>query len=195
MHAAQGKRIMQRMTLGEAAARLGVHPSTLRRWSDTGHVPSSRTKGGHRRFERQVIERLAADELLTEEPPAPNGSPHRVEQWEGLLTRERRVELRQLGQRLLGLLLQYLTRGGESQRHLAESRLVGRSYGEQSAHARLAMLEMVEAFVYFRAHFTEVALKGRSDLPDGAAGEALRPRIDRFMNEVLLGAIEGYGVD
>lgn len=184
----------QRLTLGEAAERLGVHPSTLRRWSDTGHVPSSRTQGGHRRFERQMIERLAADEFLGD-APASNGNPHQIENLDGLLTRERRGELRQLGQRLLGLLLQYLTRGVDGQRYLAESRIVGRSYGEQSATARLAMLEMVEAFVFFRAHFTEVALKGGAAAPDGAQQRELRQRIDRFMNEVLLGAIEGYGVD
>ncbi len=38
------------LPLGKAAALLGVHTMTLRRWSDSGRFPSYRTPGGHRRF-------------------------------------------------------------------------------------------------------------------------------------------------
>lgn len=36
--------------LADAAAALGVSLSTVRRWADSGRVPSERTAGGHRRF-------------------------------------------------------------------------------------------------------------------------------------------------
>jgi excisionase family DNA binding protein len=38
------------LSLSEAARRLGVHPSTLRRWADAGDIKVSVTPGGHRRF-------------------------------------------------------------------------------------------------------------------------------------------------
>jgi len=43
------------LRLAEAASILGVRPETLRRWADTGKVPSVRTPGGERRFRREDI--------------------------------------------------------------------------------------------------------------------------------------------
>ncbi len=44
------------ITLPEAAKMLGVGPTTLKRWSDQGRLPHTRTPGGHRRFLRSVIQ-------------------------------------------------------------------------------------------------------------------------------------------
>lgn len=44
------------LRLSEAAAALGVHPDTLRRWADKGRVPVTRTPGGERRFARADVE-------------------------------------------------------------------------------------------------------------------------------------------
>lgn len=47
---------------GDAAALLGgVDPTTVARWADTGVLPFFRTPGGHRRFRRADVERLARD--------------------------------------------------------------------------------------------------------------------------------------
>ncbi len=43
------------ITLPEAARLLGVGSTTLKRWSDQGRIPHTRTPGGHRRFLRSVI--------------------------------------------------------------------------------------------------------------------------------------------
>ena len=43
------------LRLAEAAALLGVHPDTLRRWTDEGKVPCTRTPGGQRRYTREAI--------------------------------------------------------------------------------------------------------------------------------------------
>src|SRR5512147_1949322 len=49
--------------LNEAAKRLGVHSTTLRRWSDTGEIAVMVTPGGHRRFAVTEIERFTAERL------------------------------------------------------------------------------------------------------------------------------------
>jgi excisionase family DNA binding protein len=44
------------LTLGQAAAFLGVAHSTIRKWSDQGRVAAFYTPGGHRRFRRRDLE-------------------------------------------------------------------------------------------------------------------------------------------
>ncbi len=48
------------LALGAASRLLGVDPDTLRRWARDGRVDAFVTPGGHRRFERQSLERLVA---------------------------------------------------------------------------------------------------------------------------------------
>ncbi|MCB9434622.1 MAG: helix-turn-helix domain-containing protein, partial [Ardenticatenaceae bacterium] len=38
------------LPLKQAASLLDVHPTTLRRWADSGDIPVLLTPGGHRRF-------------------------------------------------------------------------------------------------------------------------------------------------
>ena len=48
------------LSLGPASRLLGVDPDTLRRWADAGKVDAWATPGGHRRFNRRSLERLAS---------------------------------------------------------------------------------------------------------------------------------------
>ena len=44
------------LTASQAARHLGVSISTIRRWSDAGHLSGYRTPGGQRRFSEQQLD-------------------------------------------------------------------------------------------------------------------------------------------
>lgn len=47
------------ITPDEAAEMLGVEPRTIARWSDTGELWRTFTRGGHRRYDRDEVRDLA----------------------------------------------------------------------------------------------------------------------------------------
>ncbi len=47
------------LRVGEVAALFHVSPKTVVRWAEDGKLPHIVTLGGHRRFPRESIERLA----------------------------------------------------------------------------------------------------------------------------------------
>ena len=199
------------LTLHDASEMLGVATSTLRRWGDAGRVPMKRTLGGHRRFARDEIARLAGGqashaELIPAPPPhpSPHPAPHawgidshemaRQEWHARLAARPGADRMRGLGQRLLGLLIQYINRREEDSRFLKEARAVGSSYGGEAHQAQASMHDTVEAFLFFRSSFSELAmpLPGIAQPTDLAEAAALQARLNRFMDAILLGVIAGY---
>ena len=57
------------LSLSGAANVLGVHPSTVRLWSDKGILPVHKTQGGHRRYKQNEISLWAQS----------NHKPHEIE--------------------------------------------------------------------------------------------------------------------
>ncbi len=55
------------LTAPEAAGILGVGTSTIKRWADDGRLACVRTAGGHRRFERAVVESFLGREGVASE--------------------------------------------------------------------------------------------------------------------------------
>lgn len=76
------------LTTTEAAEVAAVAPSTIKRWADQGILPSSRTAGGHRRFERFAIERL-----LRGQPASDSSSDPVAAAWVRCLVDGRRHEV------------------------------------------------------------------------------------------------------
>jgi excisionase family DNA binding protein len=195
------------VSLQEASGLLGVAASTLRRWGDAGRVPMKRTLGGHRRFSRAAIDRLAsgqpADMALAHGAAAQRSWSFDTrdlarQEWHNHFTAGPLTDrMRGLGQRLLGLLIQYINRREEDSRFLAEARAVGETYGRESRAADISLHDTVEAFLFFRGVFSQLAmpLPGIAQPTDLAEAAGLRTRLDRFMDAILLGVIAGYEGD
>jgi excisionase family DNA binding protein len=189
------------LSLNEASHLLGVAPATVRRWGDAGRVPTKRTLGGHRRFERAAIERLLAN-LRSDEIAPPMeltrswSIDHQVlaqQDWHTRLAAGPTTDrMRGLGQRLLGILMQYINGAPPDERLLGEARSVGATYGRESQMIGISMHDTVEAFLFFRRAFAQLARPQSSKPLDVAAIVELRSRLDHFMDEVLLGTITGH---
>ncbi len=67
------------LSIGPASRLLGVDQDTLRRWADEGRIDAFTTPGGHRRFDRAVVDRLVAGRRPGARPLASMGAtPERL---------------------------------------------------------------------------------------------------------------------
>ena len=194
--------------VGAASTLLAVSPSTLRRWTDKELVPARTTAGGHRRYSREVIENLSEEHgpraMATTAPGTMAAHsvewniPHerlQAQQWYGRFASSQGISsMRAQGQRLLGLLIQHISRRKEDPRFLVEATEVGRTQGRLSAEHGVTLREVIEAFLFFRNSLSNLALQapGTADASDGQEIVRLAQVADRFMNAVLLGIAEGY---
>jgi excisionase family DNA binding protein len=193
------------ISLQEACERLGVSTATLRRWGDAGKATMKRTLGGHRRFLAAEIEQLARSMApATSVVPVAEAHPRmgmvdpqelRRQQWHTrLATRATSDRLRGLGQRLLGVLIQFINRQADDQRFLEEAGAIGAHYGQEARIAGISMHDTLEAFLFFRSSFSQLAmpLPGIAQPTDLAEAARLQARIQHFMDVTLLGTVRGY---
>jgi len=194
--------------LAEAAGILGVHFTTLRRWADNGKVPHIRTPGGRRRF--SVVELAKFVQSLDQggnvqvpnRPPAQiavAAQPHLLgrltekEKWITLMTDEQRLDFQRSGQRLMGLLMQYISRTDTGETFLTECRQMGRDYGLICFKASMSIGDTVQAFLHFRrsvlASIHETSLLSQPSDPES---QRMFERTSDFLDIFLLEVVEGY---
>ncbi len=192
---AQGARRSERwLTLGQASRLLGVHRSTLRRWADDGRIDCRRTAGGHRRFDRRLLEaRIGASDAGAEPSSgsdAPGGGELPTPAWQEQIRDAGQVDqLREMGQRLSGIVLQYLSKRDQDDRRLAEARALGHDYARHAQRAGMDRVEAVEAFLYYRAGSLRMLM---NEAERGEDGLARYQRYDQVVSAVLMGLIRGY---
>lgn len=141
MRAAQqppGAGAQRLLTIGQAAELLGVHPLTIRNWSEKGTIRCLRTPGGHRRYRLRDLQRVLAapqddpataaaiTELarnavraaLAGTPPSPASAPASgssvVRGLRAELSGNQRRSMTHLGRELLGLLIRYAVEPSEA---------------------------------------------------------------------------------
>jgi excisionase family DNA binding protein len=197
------------VSLGEAAEILGVHPSTVRHWADSGDLPSQRTPGGHRRFRRRDLEQWAG---AGDKEIAPVEAQFMIQSalgrarmeigggqlaglawYDGLDERARKTH-RALGRRLLELLARHLADPDNCDPLLDEVNQIGAEYVRLSYAQGLSLMDSVRAFFFFRDLLIDSIIQLAEVLslhrpPDW--GERLR-QVNRITDELLLAMIEGY---
>jgi excisionase family DNA binding protein len=194
------------VSLPEAARQLGVHSSTLRRWADNGDIPFMRTPGGHRRFVLRDIERFANENrqmestavALTWAREAMDQTKYEISHpenkpWLTAVTEQSRGQHRLLGQRLMGLTLQYVSAVTNHEKLLEEARQVGVAYGRLAQMDQMSLPEVLQATLFFRDMLVETALN-LSPTAGVRPEDNLRltRRINQIMNAVHLSIASVY---
>ena len=194
------------LNLSDAAALLGVHPSTLRAWSDRGDIPTHRTPGNHRRFRRVDVETWVDSRRQAQATPGQLIvdtvlGRTRMQMAEGRLSETswyqrfdelRRRELSETGRNQLRLLLRYL--GDEADAVLPELKSVGQAYERLGREAGLSLAETVRVFLYFRDFLYDSVIDVYQASGQRAAREwaSMHRRTALFTNAVLLALIEAH---
>ena len=196
------------MTLKQAATALGVHTATLRRWADNGDIVVVLTPGGHRRFPRSEVERLAgqsggstvqqdvASAKLEEKAIAHTRaeiSEHRQQGWMQTFDEEMRAKQREFGRQVMGLMMRYVSVEDDGQDLLEEARKIGHTYAEMSMQSSLNLSQTIQAMMFFRENIVESLVV----LPDSMSerkddNRSLLRRVNMFLNAILLGVTEAY---
>src|SRR5688500_14858298 len=69
------------LSVAQAASLLGVHPNTVRSWTDAGRLTAYRINSrGDRRFRRSEVERILVEDAPADIEPAPGDRPVRAEE-------------------------------------------------------------------------------------------------------------------
>lgn len=195
------------LSLSEAAEHLGVHSTTLRRWAKNGDIPTMITPGGHRRFDAEDIARFS---VTHNQAYAKTGLIHIWEQQaihnarQGLIQPEQmhwldttsapmREQSRQLGRRLLGLLITFasLEQGGDDL--LLEAQSIGVAYADNAQACGLSLVDSMQALLFYRDMVVESAIEV-SKLRHAQTDLNLRliRRINLLLNTVQLALISSY---
>jgi excisionase family DNA binding protein len=203
------------LSLGPASRLLGIDPDTLRRWADQGRVSAWTTPGGHRRFDRSALERLAtarrhpAGQVLTSlggsaerlakvyrrhyaSDATPGGSVSTTPTDEAA-----REAFRRDGRRLIAVLIAFLDarpHDGETRDRLErEARSIVEDQARRLSDAGASLTEAVSGFVAARQPFlAELAGLGRRRSLDPGHLAALYGDASALLDRLLLRFIDAH---
>jgi excisionase family DNA binding protein len=194
------------ISLRETAALLGVHPGTVRSWSDKGLLPVYRTRGGHRRFRRGEVE-LWASTSRGRDSVDPAGMMQAAlrtirmkisegklaeETWYTKLDDEACTQYRESARTLLQGLMRYLAAGGEDGE--AEAHAIGHDYASRAQRSGLSVADAARAFLFFRNALLQAVIEVYqvANVPSGRAwGDVLRG-VNAYTDLILMNLLERY---
>jgi len=194
------------LALSATAELLGVHPSTVRLWSDKGLLPVHRTKGGHRRYKRSEVE-LWAKTHHESRPVQPDDVIQSVvrhvrmqitegrlaeEAWYQKLNDDARVQYRTSSRSLFQGLMAYLS--SDDQEAASEAFAVGYEYASRARRNNLSYVDATRAFMFFRNALIESVVKvySEANIPSGRAWEEMLHKIHTFTDQILISLLDTY---
>jgi excisionase family DNA binding protein len=195
----------QLISLKDAAARLGVHPSTLRRWADNGDILVMVTPGGHRRFPVREIERLASEVKVDDDMDsvgahlvenalerARSEMAHADYTWTATLTDEQKEGMRAMGRRVMSLLERFVSADDDAGL-IDEAAVMGREYAASTKELGMALSTVLHAVTFFRGRILEAAVSlPEADVMSKDKSTWLIRKINAFLNAILIAVAEAY---
>ena len=195
------------LTLSKTAELLGVHPSTVRLWSDKGVLPVHKTQGGHRRYKRgEILIWAEANSMSRSEALEPEGMMQEVvknvrmqisegrlqeESWYQKLDEDARVQYRMRARSLFQGLMTYMTTNGEDA--ASEAYAIGYEYASRARRYSLSYVDAAKAFLFFRDTLVESVIKvyTEANVPSKKA-TGMYAKMHTFTDEILISLLETY---
>lgn len=193
------------LSLSDTAKVLGVHPSTVRLWSDKGLLPTHKTQGGHRRYRHSEIT-LWAETRRRPALPEPERMMNEVirnvrmqisegrleaEPWYQKLDEQAREQYR-IGARSLfhGLMTYVATNGAEA---ASEAYAIGYEYASRAHRYNLNYVDAARAFLFFRDTLIEsvVRVYGEANVPSGQTAEMFH-KMHSFTDQILISLLQTF---
>ena len=195
------------LSLSDAAKVLGVHPSTVRLWSDKGALPVHKTQGGHRRYKRgEILLWAETNSKSRAEAIEPESMMQEVvknvrmqisegrlqeEAWYQKLDEDARVQYRMSARSLFQGLMTYMTTNREES--ASEAYAIGYEYASRARRYNLSYVDAARAFLFFRDTLVESVIKVYMDanVPTKQATD-MYTRMHTFTDEILISLLDTF---
>jgi excisionase family DNA binding protein len=197
------------LSISEASKYLGVHISTVRRWSNQGLIEYVRTPGGKRKFQKEALDAFVdqyrspvkeASALTVFQDQAITRTRQQLQSlgvyqtpWYGLLTDEQRLQLRSSGSRLVALMLHYSASIEKSEVFMEEARRITREYGRVCRVLGVDLTDCVQTFLLFRRPILSAIHETGALL--GVNGQQvfqLFEKLNHFLDETMIAMVDEY---
>lgn len=191
------------LSLKGAAELLGVHPSTVRLWSDKGVLPTHRTSGGHRRYRREemLLWAKTAREVRVEPENILQTAMKNVrvqigeanlasESWYKKLDENARKQYRESARSLSQGLMAYLSSEGDD----SDAHAIGFDYASRARRYGLSEVDATRALLFFRNALIESVMKvyREANVLSGKAWEEMLHKMHTFTDQILISLLETY---
>jgi len=199
------------LSLSKVATMIGVHPSTVRNWSNRGAMPVHRTQGGHRRYLRSEVElwiqaqraneddgmtdiRLAMQNALKNTRFQVSEGRLNQEEWYQKLDETARQQYRLSGRSLLQGLMNFLT--SDQDLAAAEAEAIGYEYAARGRRYGLNSVDATHAFLFFRNVLLEsmLAVYEAAAVRSPFAWSDMFRKMGDFTDKILITILETYEV-
>jgi len=194
------------LALSDVARLIGVHPSTVRLWSDKGVFPVHRTSGGHRRYLNSEVElwlKTSREKHVMEPVNAMHSAIGKMrmqiaegrleaEPWYQKLDQNARNQYRMSGMSLVHGLMNFLS--SENTDASSEAYALGYDYASRARRYGLSNVDATRAFLFFRNTLLEALVNAYEEarVPPGLAWGRMLNRMHTFTDLILINLLQTY---
>jgi excisionase family DNA binding protein len=193
------------LSLSDAAKVLGVHPGTVRLWSDKGILPVHKTQGGHRRYKhnelslwaesRQKPHEIEPERMMQEVTKNVrmqiSEGRLQAEAWYQKMDEDARMQYRMSARSLFHGLMTYVATNGVDAE--SEAYAIGYEYASRAHRYSLSYVDAVRAFLFFRNTLIASVIKvyQEANVPSGQTAETFG-KMYVFTDDILVSLLQTF---